>query len=226
VREGDDARMAVEIALLKAARPDLDPSTEGLLRRIERLEQQGTDASGPRVLSRGEGGLADSPQSPQSDAGDPPAGGADGGDPHSGGGREAASEHMGDPAAAGPAGQIDLDQIVRVWPSVLDQLLQTAPALAATFEGARPVAFDVEELTVTIGFPADHTFNKRKAEAPDKREQMAGALEAVLGQKLRPAYTVLDAEEAAPEAVAEDDDVDHAALVEKIKSEFDAEEVG
>src|SRR6185312_7897409 len=45
VREGDDARMAVEIALLKAARPDLDPSTEGLLRRIERLEQQGTAAS-------------------------------------------------------------------------------------------------------------------------------------------------------------------------------------
>ena len=44
VREGDDARMAVEIALLKAARPDLDPSTEGLLRRIERLEQ-GTDTS-------------------------------------------------------------------------------------------------------------------------------------------------------------------------------------
>jgi DNA polymerase-3 subunit gamma/tau len=40
VREGDDARMAVEIALLKAARPDLDPSTEGLLRRIEKLEQQ------------------------------------------------------------------------------------------------------------------------------------------------------------------------------------------
>ncbi len=41
VREGDDARMAVEIALLKAARPDLDPSTEGLLRRIERLERRG-----------------------------------------------------------------------------------------------------------------------------------------------------------------------------------------
>ena len=37
VREGDDARMAVEVALLKAARPDLDPSTEGLLRRVERL---------------------------------------------------------------------------------------------------------------------------------------------------------------------------------------------
>ncbi|HEX2706454.1 MAG TPA: DNA polymerase III subunit gamma/tau, partial [Solirubrobacterales bacterium] len=47
VREGDDARMAVEIALLKAARPDLDPSTEGLLRRIERLEEQLSAGSRP-----------------------------------------------------------------------------------------------------------------------------------------------------------------------------------
>jgi DNA polymerase-3 subunit gamma/tau len=49
VREGDEARMAVEIALLKAARPDLDPSTEGLLRRIERLEAgRGPSDGGPQ----------------------------------------------------------------------------------------------------------------------------------------------------------------------------------
>jgi DNA polymerase-3 subunit gamma/tau len=50
VREGDDARMAVEIALLKAARPDLDPDMAGLLRRIERLEggqTRGGRAAGP-----------------------------------------------------------------------------------------------------------------------------------------------------------------------------------
>ncbi len=109
---------------------------------------------------------------------------------------------------------------------MLDQLLQTAPALAATFEGARPVEVDAEECSVTVGFPADHTFNKRKAEAPDKRDQMAAALETVLGGKLRPVYAVLDGEETAPEAKGEDDGVDHEALVEKIKSEFDAEEVG
>lgn len=109
---------------------------------------------------------------------------------------------------------------------MLDQLLQTAPALAATFEGARPVEVDAEECSVTVGFPADHTFNKRKAEAPDKRDQMAAALETVLGEKLRPVYAVLDGgEETAPEAKGEDG-VDHEALVEKIKSEFDAEEVG
>ena len=56
MREGDDARMAVEIALLKAARPDLDPSTEGLLRRIEQLERAADSEHGP-----GEAGIGPSP---------------------------------------------------------------------------------------------------------------------------------------------------------------------
>jgi hypothetical protein len=120
-----------------------------------------------------------------------------------------------------------MEQVIRVWPAVLDQLMQTAPALAATFEGARPVAIDAEEGSVTVGFPADHTFNKRKAEGPDKREQLAAALETVLGQKVRPAFDVFEAEAAPAEAEsAEKGGVDHEALVEKIKSEFDAEEVG
>jgi len=243
VREGDDARMAVEIALLKAARPDLDPSTEGLLRRIERLEQGtgGSRAAGPvgagdppppAVAKASSGEVPPTPppaaeehpvDPAASDAGDPPAGGAAGGVPHSGGDREAGSERMGEPGASGPAGQIDLDQLVRVWPAVLDQLLQTAPALAATFEGAKPVKF--EDRTATIGFPSDHTFNKRKAEAPDKREQLAAALEAVLGEKIAPAYAVLDGEDFPADGETADSGVDHEALVEKIKSEFDAEEV-
>ncbi len=58
VREGDDARMAVEIALLKAARPDLDPSTEGLLRRIEKLERP----AGRRRPAAGARGSAAGPE--------------------------------------------------------------------------------------------------------------------------------------------------------------------
>jgi DNA polymerase III subunit gamma/tau len=224
VREGDDARMAVEIALLKAARPDLDPSTQGLLRRIERLEQQGTgapQAAGPVTA----GDPPPLPVAKASSGGVPPTG-PPAAEAPSTTAPESSPSAEDDSPATGPAGQadLDLDQIVRVWPAILDQLLQTAPALAATFEGARPVGLDVEERSVTIGFPADHTFNKRKAEAPDKREQMAAALERVLGEKLRPVYSVLDGEDAAPGAQA-DDSVDHAALVEKIKSEFDAEEV-
>ena len=218
VREGDDARMAVEIALLKAARPDLDPSTEGLLRRIERLEQ-GTgrgqaagpvtagDPPPPPVAKASSGEVP--PTAPPAAEAPPPDAEDSKSDDHS-------------PAAA-PAGQLDIEQVVRVWPAVLDQLMQTAPALAATFEGARPVAVDGG--AVTVGFPADHTFNKRKAEAPDKKEQLAAALEVVIGQKARPAFVVLDGEQAAPEG-EEKGGADHEALVEKIKSEFDAEEVG
>jgi DNA polymerase III subunit gamma/tau len=241
VREGDDARMAVEIALLKAARPDLDPSTEGLLRRIERLEQGATKAPQPAED-------APTPEPSESAADDSPAGGEGSGvsgqsrrpvscptdsadNEDAAGEKPSGSPDTPDPSP-GPAGQqtseLDMEQVVRVWPAVLDQLMQTAPALAATFEGARPVAFDAEEGSVTVGFPADHTFNKRKAEAPDKREQLAGALETVLGQKVRPAFDVFEGEAAPAEAESAEKDsgLDHEALVEKIKSEFDAEEVG
>jgi NADH:ubiquinone oxidoreductase subunit D len=79
-----------------------------------------------------------------------------------------------------------------------------------------------------VGFPAEFTFNKRKAEAPEKRELMADAIESVLGERIKPAYVLLDG------GVASEDDeeetsggeIDHDALVEKLKSEFDAKEVG
>lgn len=112
---------------------------------------------------------------------------------------------------------------------MLGQLEESAPALAATFEGARPVTFDEEGLK--IGFPADRTFNKRKAESPERREAVAAAFGTIAGEALRPTYVVLDAEPAAEEQqpAAEDApkaEIDHDALVEKLKSEFDAEEVG
>jgi len=283
VREGDDARMAVEIALLKAARPDLDPSTEGLLRRIERLEQGGPQVSraagpdavgdppplpvakassgavpptappaaetppahepepeapaeasetGPAVEASGEDGAASSLpgdrelESSTEDAA--PAGGAVGGPAPED--ASATAGVGGSPAATGPAGRgaLDIEEVKRTWPSVLDKLRETSPALAATFDGARPISLDEEGLT--IGFPAELTFNKKKAETPDKRELMADAIEATLGERVRLGYVLLEGEaapEESPEAAeAPAGEIDHDALVEKLKSEFDAEEVG
>jgi hypothetical protein len=117
---------------------------------------------------------------------------------------------------------LSLDEIVQIWPAVIEKLRETSPALAATFDGARPVGIGEEGLE--IGFPAELTFNKRKAEAKDKREQMGEALAAVTGSPLRPVYVLLDGEDAPAEGGG--DDVDHEALVEKLKSEFNAEEVG
>jgi DNA polymerase-3 subunit gamma/tau len=254
VREGDDARMAVEIALLKAARPDLDPSTEGLLRRIERLEQgtstppaaeaPPTDDPAPEASASDPGPSDEASEPEPSTEDDSPAGGDGVGvsgagrrpvfrpddpasEPDNSSGEKPSPEPDTPTPATGPAGDLTLEQIISTWPSVLDKLRETSPALAATFDGARPVSLDPEE-GLKVGFPAELTFNKRKAETPEKRELMADVIEDVLGERLRPTYVLLEDEPAAleEEAKGSADEIDHDAMVEKLKSEFDAEEVG
>jgi DNA polymerase-3 subunit gamma/tau len=239
VREGDDARMAVEIALLKAARPDLDPSTEGLLRRIERLEQgtntsraAGPVAAGdppppPVAKASSAAGPPTAPPPAETSSVDEPTPEPSAGSSEEPGPGESFRDAETEPSDEddSPAGQLDLAQIVNTWPAVLDKLRETSPALAATFDGARPVKFDADGLE--IGFPADLTFNKKKAETPEKRELMADVIEDVLGERLRPTYALLEDEPAVPaEEAPSDREIDHDALVEKLKSEFDAEEVG
>jgi DNA polymerase-3 subunit gamma/tau len=321
VREGDDARMAVEIALLKAARPDLDPSTEGLLRRIEKLEQQ-LAAGGPppapiapppsapsrpptptpstphpsrpepqasapepaaaqpatpeptapepqperpeptpaqpaaaqpqapepgpaqppteeRSTPEPEPRTADAPQAGDTVGGTLPeealATGGEGGSPAVAGPAAGAppEESAGappEPQAATPsiAATQDLAQVLRIWPSILDKLAEKAPALAATFDGARPVAFDDEGLA--IGFAPDQPFNKRKAESPDRRQVLVEAFEAVTGEGVTPRYVLLEESEAAaappPDTPAPGSEaIDEDALMNRLMSEFDAKEV-
>jgi DNA polymerase III subunit gamma/tau len=208
MREGDDARMAVELALLKAARPDLDPAGEGLLSRVERLEKKlGAGAlPGGAALTEEEPGTRNE-QAAKS----------------AGEGAVQADTGPVPPfeSASGSAGQIDLERVQRVWPAVIDQVRQSGSAmLSALFEGARPIAVDSEEGVLRIGFPAGSTFNKRKAEAAEHRERFTEALRAILGERLRPVYVLLDGDAPASE------EMDEEELLERIKSEFDAEEVG
>ena len=112
----------------------------------------------------------------------------------------------------------------------MDQLATAAPALAAFFEDARPVGFERASV-VEVSFPAGATFNKRKAETPENRERVAESLQTVTGQALKPTYVLLDgeseapAEAATPAPEAKDEALDEEELLERLKSEFDAEEV-
>ena len=139
-----------------------------------------------------------------------------------------------EPAAGAPSESSvgaaqDLAQVQRIWPLVLDKLAEKAPALAATFDGARPVAFDDEGLA--IGFAPDQPFNKRKAESPDRRQVLVEAFEAVTGEGVAPRYVLLEDDEVAaaapaPEAPAPGGEaIDEDALMNRLMSEFDAKEV-
>jgi DNA polymerase-3 subunit gamma/tau len=240
IREGDEARLAVEIALLKAARPDLDPSTEGLLRRVERLEKglgtqdQGQPAAGPvgvgdpppPAVAKASSGVV--PPTPPPAAESPPASETEYERPPLEDEPAPAEEDEAEPeapVASVAVAELDLDELTRVWPSVLDELAKTAPALAATFEGARPVR--IGDGGPEIGFPADHAFNKKKAEAPERREAVAAAFEAVVGRSLKPSYVTLEEGEAPPDVPAPgSEEIDEDAILAKVKSEFGAEEVG
>jgi hypothetical protein len=121
---------------------------------------------------------------------------------------------------------LSFQEIQQAWPAVLQKLSETAPALAATFEGARPTSFDGAGLQ--IGFPPEMTFNKKKADSPERRDTLAAAFAAVTGVGLRPTYVTLSEDQGPPPDTPApgSDEIDEEELLERLKSEFDAEEVG
>jgi hypothetical protein len=82
-----------------------------------------------------------------------------------------------------------------------------------------------------IGFPPDQPFNKRKAESPDRRQELIDAFVAVIGEPVAPVYVLLEEDDEAPAAPPPDtpapgsEKIDEDELLERLKSEFDAEEV-
>jgi DNA polymerase-3 subunit gamma/tau len=237
VREGDEARLSVEVALLRAARPDLDPSIAGLLRRIERLEAGGGAApatgAGPSPTAA-QPAAAPAPAPPEPPAAsppEPPAPPEPAAEPEASTATAVADPPTADqeeatPTApdAEPAGALDIEKLTRLWPAVLDEMRQESAMLSALYEGARPLALEGDGSVVRVGFPTGATFNKRKAEAPEPRERFSAALGKIAGKELRPVYVVIDGEED-PVAGVEQVDVDEEELLERLKSEFNAEEV-
>jgi DNA polymerase-3 subunit gamma/tau len=75
IREGDEPRMTLELALLRAARPQLDPSREAFAQRLERLEQalaQGGAPAAPAPAPQAQ--TTEASSAPQPDpAPEPPA---------------------------------------------------------------------------------------------------------------------------------------------------------
>jgi hypothetical protein len=130
-----------------------------------------------------------------------------------------------EPEASVATASVEIERVVELWPAVVDHLRESGSAMLSTlFERARPLGIDEERSVVRIGFPASAKFNKRKAEAGTNVERMTGAITAVVGQPLRPAYELIDEDGEAQEGEAKPA-MDEEELIEMIKDNFDASEV-
>ena len=63
---------------------------------------------------------------------------------------------------------------------------------------------------------------RARAEAAEHRERFAEALRTIVGERLRPVYVLLDGEAPASEEPRE---LDEQEILDRLKSEFDAEEI-
>ena len=212
---GAQARIQLELVLVKAAAPELDPSMSALLARIERLERGATAGAGAglRAAQAPEARpVATKPQptapEPRTMAPDPePVAAAPEPDP------QPRRVESGD----GPA--LELDDAAACWPAVVDLVRGENAMLAALLSDARPVA--VKEKELTLAFPGGAAFLKRKAEQEDHRRVAGEALKAVTGRRLALRYELRDDEEE-PEG---EPVLSGEELVRRFMDEFDAEEV-
>jgi DNA polymerase III subunit gamma/tau len=202
VKDGSEPRIQLEMALLKATQPQADLSLQALMFRIEQLE------------ARLGGGAPSAEQAAAPAAAAPapaPARSASGGGPVAA--VAADPEAEADPV---PVGAVDLEQLQAIWPAVAEAVTGENAMLGAALGAARPMAIEGERLTVA--FPPDAAFVKKKAEA--NRDVVQRVLRGLTGHSLLVAYELReDAMPAGPALLGE------AELIERLRAEFAAEEV-
>ena len=207
VKDGSEPRIQLEMALLKATQPQADLSLGALMFRIEQLEARLGQGEGAAAGASAPGEAASEPAPPATAptraAATGPAAAAVAAEP------EPDSQPL-------PVGALDLEQLQAIWPAVAQAVTEENGMLGAALGAARPIAVEGDRLTVA--FPPDAAFVKKKAEA--NREMVQRALRGLTGQGLNIAYELReDAASGGPALLGEEE------LIERLRAEFAAEEV-
>jgi DNA polymerase-3 subunit gamma/tau len=122
----------------------------------------------------------------------------------------------GRPAADQPAAALELERVTALWPAVADAIREQNGMVAALLAEAVPTALEGSRLT--IQFPADAAFSKRKAEA--NQELVTGALRSLGGHAVAVAFELGEArDEESPATLTADQ------LAERLMRDFGAEEI-
>ena len=251
-KNGSDARTQLELALVKAAAPSIDPSTQALLQRIERLEAAlrgavvapaashaaAAAASVPAArraqapaLSASEAASLTAPPAAESPM--PPSPPAPPGAPESPTPAPAPTPEAPQPPSSPPVGAVavaapvvlELESLRAVWPAVLEELKTSGNTLCAhRLAHTEPIA--VEGTSVTVAFAPDGEsvdYNMRKADGDEDRACVAEAIRTLTGgAKPQIAYVLAEERAAVAEPAPAPTD---SEWVERFVAEFDAEEI-
>jgi DNA polymerase-3 subunit gamma/tau len=175
-------RLALEVALVRLARPDMDPSMEGVLARLERLERGGAQGS-----PRGEPARATDPPAPPTKASAPePLTAASPPVPTPAAPPAAPPAPTAPPALAVPAAGVPLvsiDDVRRQWARVLEHIKRQKMICHALLIDGTPL--EVSGDVLTVGLRSAYTFHMENLNRPENREVVERALCAVLAQPLR-----------------------------------------
>jgi DNA polymerase-3 subunit gamma/tau len=236
----------LELALVKAAKPEHDASLRALMARLERVESGRPAAAAPAPVRRPEVPATPAARAAQEPVPQPAAASEPAPPSQPPASRPvaeapavvvASAEVDGAPpvtavAVVEPNGRVsepevrvglelDLPGVTDLWPAVLADAQERSPMLHALMANARPSALDRGELTLSWAESAE--FYKRKAEDPACREQIATAIRTVTGSSLRLAFALADdhahGQNADVPALSEDE------LIDTFMREFDAEEL-
>jgi DNA polymerase III subunit gamma/tau len=198
VKDGASARTQLELALVKAAAPEVDPAARALMARIERLEGRATGAATP-VAEPAAPAPAAAPAAPVPEPEAPPA-----------------------PATHPPeaAAELHFDAVAALWPSVLDAVRSENGLLGACLSEARPVELRGRELVVA--FAEGDGFNRKLAEGLANRAALEAAVRDLAGGALRVAFELRDLGDG---AAVVDRPQSEDELMARLMAEFDAEEI-
>jgi DNA polymerase-3 subunit gamma/tau len=242
---GAQPRIQVELVLIKATAPEVDPSAAALLARIERLEaalagQRPAPTPVPAPARVGTGSAPETAAAPGVGGGEfeaAPERESNGGAPEARAPEPPPAAPEPTPAAPEPppvaseppratpqppTGSPALDTVTACWPAVIKLLSENNQLLASSLAAARPVSLNNEALT--LAFPTDKQFYLRKAEQDENRRATADALRSVVGTALALRYELRDEPEPADPAT-EPGGLSHEELVKRLVEEFDAQEV-
>lgn len=231
IRDGADPRTQLELALVKAATPEVDASSKALLARIGRLEAALGGAPAPAAAP--EVALAaaveQAPEvevvaAPELPASPPPADPPAPATPAAGAAAAAAAlepqiEETPAPQPSAAAAAVTIEQVTEIWLAVLETINPDQPMVCAALARAQPA--EMRGGNLVVAFPEDDSFNRRMvADNADARTVVGLALESLLGVRVRIEYELRDLG-TAPEAQALAGD----ELVDRLLETFDAEEI-